>query len=222
MARALLDGRPIPPPEHAFRTVKCPAAKWFRVHRHDPASGNYGATEFNSSGLGNARFSPLLDPATGRVIPTLYAAQTTRGAIAEIVLHEAPNPSSGYLHDWEKDKASDLRLSAVALEELVLANLTTTGLQAAGLHLADLFASDAPDYARTRCWALWIWQHLPAAQGLQWMSRRDNASLVLMLFGDRLDPSGLRASGDSSAIAQSENIVFELLDEMGAGVMPVI
>jgi hypothetical protein len=139
----------------------------------DAATGRFAPTAFNDLGLGNARFSPLVDPASGSVIPTLHGASTLRGAIAEIVLHDAPMSSTDYLHDWERDKASALHLSEIELPALRLVNLTATGLRAAGLQVADLFGTEQPDYPRTRQWALWIWQHLPEAQGLHWMSVRD-------------------------------------------------
>lgn len=116
----------------------------------------------------------------------MRGASTQRGAIAEIVLHDAPTPSTGYLHDWEHDKASALHLSEIELPALHLVNLTATGLRAAGLQVADLFGTEQPDYRRTRQWALWIWQQMPEAQGLHWMSVRDNTSAIVMLFGDRV------------------------------------
>jgi hypothetical protein len=216
-----LDSLPLPPPAHPFRchTPASSAGRWFRVHAWDQTTGRFEPTAFNDSGQGDARFSPLLDPASGHVIPTLYAARTPRGAIAEIVLHDAPMPSAGYLHDWERDKASRLHLSEIELPTLRLVNLTATGLRAAGLQPADLFGSERPDYPRTRAWALWIWQHLPEAQGLHWMSVRDNTSAVVMLFGDRIAAPALKPRVGPVPIARYESTVFELLDELGAGLL---
>lgn len=212
---------PSPPPPQPLRCYPqaTGAGRWFRVHEWDPATRRYGPTAFNDSGRGNARFSPLVDPATQRVIPTLYAARTVRGAIAEILLHDAPTPSTGYLHDWERDRQSRLHLSEITLAPLRLVNLTTTGLRAAGLHVADLFGTEKPDYPRTRDWALWIWRSLPQAQGLHWMSVRDNTCEAVMLFGDRLGASLLRPAGQPTPIARYERVVLQLLDEMGAGLL---
>jgi hypothetical protein len=212
---------PKPPPAHPLRCYPAPkeAGRWFRVHQWDPDTGRSGPTAFNDTGQGNARFSPLVDPATGGVIPTLYAARSPRGAIAEIVLHDAPTPSTGYLHDWERDKASRLHLSEIELPSLQLVNLSTTGLRAAGLQLGDLFGTEKPDYPRTREWALWTWQNLPQAQGLHWMSVRDNTSEVVMLFGDRVAPSAVRLAAEPTPIARYESTVLHLLDELGAGLL---
>ena len=98
-----------------------------------------------------------------------------------------------------------------------LVNLTTTGLKAAGLEVADLFGAQVSDYPRTRAWALHIWQTLPHAQGLYWMSVRDNTSPVLMLFGDRIHASVLSDLGNSLPIARYESNVLALLDGMGCG-----
>lgn len=184
------------------------------MHSWDAATGRFAPTAFNDSGQGDARFSPRLDPASGNVIPTLYAARTQRGAIAEIVLHDAPTPSTGYLHDWERDKASALHLSEIELPPWHLLNLTATGLQ-----VTDLFGAEQPDYPRTRQWALWTWQRMPEAQGLHWMSVRDNTSAVVMLFGDRIAPAALRPVAGPTPIARYESTVFHLLDELDAGLL---
>lgn len=206
-----------PPPKHPFRTRPQAGGSWFRVHCFDPVTGKYAPDAFNHTTHGDARFSPLINPATRNVIPTIYAAATPRGAIAEIVLHDVPTPSTGHLHDWEQDKASTLHLSEVELGPLELVNLTTTGLRAAGLTVASLFGTDAPDYPRTREWASHIWQHVPKAQGLLWMSVRDNTCPVVMLFGDRLPKGAVKNAGNLLPIAHYEAEVLQLLDELGCG-----
>jgi hypothetical protein len=213
-----LPDLPHPPPSHPFRLRSCAAAHWFRVHIFDPASGRYAPDAFNDSTDGNARFSPLVDPATGKVIPTIYAAASEAGAISEVVLHDVPTPSTGYLHDWERDKAGPLHLSKIALPALKLADLQSQGLQAAGLEQWEMFGTNQPDYPRTRAWALHVWQSLPKAQGLLWMSRRANDSAVLMLFRDRV-PAGVPAVMSGPApIARYESIVFDILDRLGCGI----
>lgn len=96
------------------------------------------------------------------------------------------------------------------------------GLQAAGLKPIDLFEGEKDDYPRTREWALWIWQNMPHAQGLRWMSKRDNQCEVIMLFGDRMNPSDVVDDGSSQPLQAHEDLVIELLDEMGAGAYPSI
>src|SRR5690606_29933007 len=121
-----------PPPPGAFTIIEVPAAHWHRVHRYDRKTGRFGPTQFNDTAEGNARFSPLVDPVTGEVISTLYAAGGAAAAISEVVLRNVPVPSHGYLHDIRADTESDLHVSEISLPNLLLVNLTTTGMSAAG------------------------------------------------------------------------------------------
>ena len=135
-----------------------------------------------------------------------------------MVLHDVPTPSTGYLHDWERDKTSYLHLSAIALPDLQLADLQSQGLQAAGLEQWEMFSTNKPDYPRTRSWALHVWQTMPTAQGLLWMSRRANDSAVLMLFGDRVPAGVPQAVSRPAPIVEYESAVFAILDRLGCGI----
>lgn len=208
---------PIPPPAHPFRALPHKARVWYRVHPFDSATGEYAPTAFNDSGKGWARFSPLIDPATSEPVPTLYGASSVNAAIAEVVLHNVPTPSNGYLHDLERDYTTHLFLSRVRTQALSLVNLTVTGLKAAGLTVSDLFDGDESDYARTQGWAQWIWENMPEVQGLHWMSKRDNRAEVVLLFGDRIT-GGIVDDGNSRPLQTYEQEIIDLLDEMGAGV----
>lgn len=203
-----------PPPASPFLTTRVDAASWFRVHKYDPDTQRYGPSEFNNTTRGNARFSPL-EPEPGLVVPTIYAAATPRAAIAEVVLHDVPTPSSGHIHDWGKTEAGPLHLSEIQLAPLKLANLTTTGLRAAGLVVADIFDCEADEYQTTRQWAVHIWKTLPDAQGMRWMSVRENTAEVIMLFGDRLSPNDITDGNNSQPIANFKSVVMTLLDELG-------
>ncbi|MFT0171491.1 RES family NAD+ phosphorylase [Paraburkholderia mimosarum] len=208
-----------PPPASSFTLSTVSPRKWYRVHPIDPVTGDYAPDAYNASGRGNARFSPLCRPDNGKVIPTIYAADSPRGAIMEVVLHDVPVPSSGYQHDLERDRASNLHLSEVGLPALVLANLTATGLRGPGLAPSDLFDGDKTDYPRTREWALWIWANVPSAQGLMWMSKQDNQSKAVMLFGDRVS-TPIADMKKSHHVIHYEDLIIELLAEMGATVTP--
>jgi len=196
-----------------------PERIWFRVHKFDRATGDFAPAAFNDSGRGWARFSPLVNPTIGKPVPTIYAASNEKAAIAEVVLHNVPTPSTGYLHDLEADYQAMLSLSRIRSPALSLVNLTATGLKAAGLTASDLFDGDEDDYARTQAWAQWIWESMPAAQGLHWMSKRDNRAEVVVLFGDRIAAS-ITDEGDSRPLRAYEQLIVDLLDEMGAGVAP--
>lgn len=207
----------LPPPPKPFRLLPHPAGVWYRVH-----PGKYAPAAFNASGLGNARFSPLVDPATNKTIPTIYAASDKRGAISEVVLHDVPTPSVGYQHDLEADYRNDLRLSRIGTSPLHLVNLTTWGLKASGLTPSALLEGEKDDYPRTRTWALWIWQNMPDAQGLHWMSKRDNRCEVIVLFGNRIHSSEVWDDKSSQPLQDHEDLVIDLLDQMGAGIYPSI
>jgi RES domain len=209
---------PAPPSTHLPTLRLVPAGPWWRVHAFDRSSNKPRATSLNDSGLGNARFSPLRD-ASAQVIPTLYAAATPRTAIAEVLFHDAPVPSTGWSYDWTRDRNSSLHLSQIELPELSLAALTSFGLQAAGLRVEDLLAGDADEYPRTRSWARWIHDEMPHVQGLFWMSRRDNEHSCLMLFGDRLANPPPIVELSSKPIALYELDVLQTLDLLGASLV---
>lgn len=208
-----------PPPQKPFPLLRVPCGIWYRVHDLDPRTGKYTAAAFNDSGRGNARFSPLRRPDSGDVIPTIYAASTMRGAIMETVLHDVPVPASGYIHDIERDLVSNLHMSSIEVQELRLVNLTSTGLRAAGLKHSDLFDDDKLDYPRTRERAAWFWAQYPDAQGLVWVSKQDNQSKAVMLFGDRMSEP-IADLDSSSHIRDHEDLIIELLVEMDASVSP--
>ncbi|MFG6416798.1 RES family NAD+ phosphorylase [Roseateles sp. DC23W] len=210
--------RPHPPSAHLPTIKDVKAGRWFRVHDFDRVTGRYAAAAFNDSGRGDARFSPILR-SDGTVIPTIYAAAHPRTAIAEILLHEAPMPSTGWNFPWSVEGSratSKKHLSEVDLPDLRLAALTTFGLQAAGLLVDDLLGGNQPEYVRTRAWSLWLYENMPDIQGLYWMSRRDNEYGCVMLFGDRV-PGGI-SSSSMAHIADYELVVLETLDSMSASV----
>nr|WP_255763709.1 RES family NAD+ phosphorylase [Pelomonas sp. P7] len=215
---ATLSGASKRPPAAHVPTVRdLVPADWYRVHEYDAATGAYDSTAFNGSGRGNARFSPLVRP-DGSVIPTLYAAQAPRTAIAEILFHDAPYPSTGWTFDWsshDDPSKSRTHMSIVSTPPLKLASLTTFGLQAAGLEVHDLLAGNSGVYPVTREWALWFYEQMPAIQGLYWMSRRDNEHACIMLFGDRV--SGLKRKGREH-ISAYEADVLNTLVAMNAGI----
>ena len=206
-----------PPAAHLPTVREVAPAEWYRVHEYDSATGHFDATSFNDSGLGNARFSPLRR-ADGSVIPTLYAAQAARTAIAEILFHDAPYPSTGWTFDWsahDDPTKSRTHLSVVATPALRLASLTTFGLQAAGLEVQDLLSGNSGVYPVTRQWALWFYERMPGIQGLYWMSRRDNEHACLLLFGDRV--TGLQCQSRAH-ISAHEFDVLTTLAAMNAGI----
>ena len=88
--RAAITAAPIVPTKIKLTTWGS-GQTMYRVH-----DAIYAVDQFNPSPKGNARFSPILDP-SGKVIPTLYAATTPRGALMESVFRDIPY-RTGFKH----------------------------------------------------------------------------------------------------------------------------
>ena len=185
--------------------VKFPPANLWRVH-----AAKYAPQQFHQGSVGNARFSPLWT-ASGKVVPTLYAAISVAAAFMETVFHDVPTPPGDYILDLTKLDDQKLCVSTLRLEtELLLVDLSTKGLQRLGLKRTDLIDTSARVYSLTREWAAWMHQVSPTAQGLLWTSRKDDDAKSLMLFGDRIRARSLTVVTP----AQPINAVWrdELLD----------
>ena len=213
----------LPPPDAgspALRTVQRGA--WWRVYTVSPRTGRFAPQAFNTSGCGQARFSPLR--AGRRVVPVLVAAQTLDGALMETVLHDVPFPSEGHIHDLQRDLQSDLHASRVRLTApLQLVDLSKLGLQRMGLRVSQMCETDACDCARTQAWARWLRTTVPQAQGLYWMCARQPECAGLMLFGDRAAAGVVAPTAEPSlhvGHAQVLGALLALLHRLGCGVAP--
>lgn len=206
---------PALPPAHPLVVRDYPERTVWRCHRFNPATGRYKPSQFNAGGTGDARFSPIFDSA-GNVIPTMYAATEARTAIAEVVLHDMPSPSSGHIFDATQamDPSEGNMVSSVKLPALKLVPLTSFGLQAVGLTVPELIGGNSDRYPSTRAWARWIHENIPAVQGLYWMSRRDDENGCMVLFGDRIGSGVVETSSWPLSAFKLE--LFEALDAMGA------
>jgi len=115
----------------------------YRVHP-DPYSPVGEVIRFNDSDCGNARFSPIRDGA-GKIIPTLYAGTTLNCAFMESVFHDVPigaGPTSIDPTHLDLLVCSEVE----TLKELLLIDLTSTGLRHFGLKNTDLIDTDADTY----------------------------------------------------------------------------
>lgn len=193
-------------------------SRWHRVH-----ADRYAAVELNP-GKGNARFSPIFN-SKGVAIKTIYAAATLDGAMMESIFHDVPFRAGQHASKTVfKDKLSDQLHSVVAIgEELNLADLGTKPLHRLGVSRLQLIECNKDQYPLTRQWAAAIHAASPNIQGLTWMSRQDDSSRAIMLFGDRLKKGLLSQTGTSRHLLNDDKAYQEVQDlakVLGVRVVP--
>ena len=160
---------------------------WWRVHHEQ-----FGATAFNASAAGDARFSPITRP-DGTVIPTLYAGSTPEVAFMETVLHDVPTPSYGVTISLPGAAQEKRRMSCIAqLGTLILGDLRAIGLRRVGLSRSGLIDSGSSVYRQTRNVAERVYAANPELDGLVWHSRQEDGGKAVVLFEDRLIAHGHR------------------------------
>ena len=128
-------------PKHLRSHVIKAGTSWFNVSRH--------AEVFNSTGVGDSRFSPL--PATdGQPIPHIYLAQNHVGALLESALHDVWGATATI-------QRTDLRgrclRRVTCLTDLRVIDLRDDQLDHYGIGREQLIASPPEHYACTRRWA---------------------------------------------------------------------
>jgi len=152
------------------------------IHRIHPDV--YGATQFNPSASGNARFSPI-QSAPGVPIPTLYGSMAFEGAAMETVFHDVPLTTG--LKTYQKSKLDGHSYSILDPQtDLTLLDLRGLGLRKLGLQQKDLIETEKDTYPQTRSWAEACHAAFPAAQGMVWVSRQHNTTQAVVLFEDRI------------------------------------
>ncbi len=219
-------------------SIEIPAPAGFKASRvsyHDLPSGThlhrihptrFGATQFNDTDLGNARFSPIRRP-DDVIIPTIYAAQTFPCAVGETILrcpdYEPIDPSTGHPvmisvrpHKWRGSAHSMIRTA----RDLRLVDLSTKGQRRIGINRNALLAGPTSTYPATRAWAEAIHAGCPDAQGFYYTSHQFGPDFAVVLFGDRVvDPfeatthqrlvSGYDCDRDIRALADTLEITYE-------------
>jgi hypothetical protein len=123
------------------------------------------------------------------VIPTLYAGTTLDCALLETVFHDVPYAAGPKMHSKAKHVAGRSHSSLRFRRDLTLVDLPTISLRRLGISRPELIDADASRYDESRAWALALHEQYPAAPGLKWISRQDDAAAALVLFGDRVDGS---------------------------------
>lgn len=187
----------------------------------------WGYDEHNP-GYGDARFSPIDDPATGQRLPSMYLAVTPTAALLETVFHDVH--SSGGRIVYERDLRGKLlaHLRAPALASL--GDLRDPALARLGVPRSAVVSSPAEHYPCTRrlaSSAMGAPRRGRPLQGLIWHSRQAelagaDSQEVIVLFGAPRYPSGrgnlsLFGPGASSLYdGPGRLLVEEVADRLGA------
>jgi hypothetical protein len=152
----------------------------------------FGATEFNP-GLGAGRFHPFEAAGSGKAVPVLYAADGIEGALSETVFHDVAVRGPG--KKVERFILEAMVVSTLACErDLRLAQLYSFGLSRLEVTRSELIESGAEAYGQTQVWARALHACDEAIDGLIWVSRQNDGSRAIVLFGDRVSRSDLRIS----------------------------
>jgi hypothetical protein len=182
-----------------------------RVHQD-----KYQATQFNPGVAGNARFSPIADE-HGKPIPTLYGGMTMVCALMETVFHDVPH-TAGF-KSFDKGKLASQSHSTIRVERaLQLVDLASVALRKMGVTRKQLIDTEKEGYPATRRWAAAIHQQCPQAQGLSWISRQDDSTRAVMLFGDRIPAGSFQQVGMSRSLlydGDAYDAVLDLADRIG-------
>jgi hypothetical protein len=179
-----------------------------RVH-----SRKFGATAFNDSDSGNARFSPIHD-AFSNIIPTIYGGSAFECAAMEIALRDVPFVAGPKI--VRKTTLSHLQYSTISpASDLKLVDLSTVGLRRIGLQRTQLIDTEGTRYPVTRRWAENCYADFPDAQGLQWVSRQDDRAFAIVLFGTRIAPGTLTLQGISRDLLGHKTTYTKLLELAG-------
>lgn len=187
-----------------------------RIHH-----GNFGATQFNDTTRGDARFSPIKD-ANGAVIPTLYAGETFECAAMETVFHEVPF-EPGLKSQQQSLMEGNLYSQLRVCDDLRLIDLSSKALRQLGVQRRHLIDTDSEDYPYTRQWAQIIHAQAPDIQGLQWVSRQDDKAFAIVLFGDRINPASLVLQEDGRSLLADPHTfeaILELAQKIGVELLP--
>lgn len=177
----------------------------YRIHLD-----SYNGNQFNPGLQGNARFSPIKNT-KGVPIPTIYGGDTFSCAAMESVFHDVPFAPGVKTYDKNKLKGQVYSVLA-STADLQLADLSNLALRKLGIQRNQLIDTEKDRYPDTRLWAEAIHAQYSDVQGLYWVSRQDDQSRAIVLFGDRIDPASLVQQGVTRSLTGDIPLYNELLD----------
>ncbi|WP_197383200.1 RES family NAD+ phosphorylase [Mycolicibacterium mengxianglii] len=148
----------------------------------------WGYDEHNP-GHGDARFSPIDDPATAARLPSMYLAATPTAALLETVFHDVHQVSGRIV--YERDLRGKLLAHLRVPTAATLGDLRDAELGRLGLSRSQVVSSPAEHYPCTRRLADGVLRHPRrgrALSGLIWHSRQAELAdtppvEVVVLFG---------------------------------------
>lgn len=219
-ASGMAEADPTPLPTGALKLAPRIWKAGTEIHRiHE---SKYRADEFNGSGDGNARFSPIAT-SNGAVIPTLYGGGDFECAAMEVPFHDVPF-EPGLKTVNKSKRLAPLRYSIVVpRHDLTLADLTNVALRKLGVARRQLIDTDKDQYPRTRQWAVAIHAQDESLQGLYWTSRQDDTQPAIMLFGDRLASGELESAEEPRSLIDDRavyRLILGLAERLGVNIAP--
>jgi hypothetical protein len=124
-------------------------------------------------------------------VPTLYAADSLEGALSETLFHNVP--VRGPYKRVAKFVLQPMVASTLACDrDLTLVQIYGLGLSRLGVSRAELIETAPEHYGRTAAWAQALHASNGRIDGLVWVSRQNDATQVLLLFGDRIERAALQ------------------------------
>lgn len=208
-----------------LRTVSLRAGTaWYRVY-----NATWGYDEHNP-GYGDARFSPIDDPADDSRLPSMYLASTPAAALLETVFHDVHHHSGRII--YERNLRGMLMAHMRAPAVASLADLRDPELARLGLGREQTVSSDAEHYPCTRRLAVNALARAHGRRkvhGLIWHSRQaelvghDPVEVMVLYGGSRY----ASARGSWRLFGPGASSLFEgpgrlLVDEIAESLSAVI
>jgi hypothetical protein len=97
------------------------------------------------------------------------------------------------------------------MRDIALADLSATASRRIGIKRNQLIDTEKDSYPETRAWAQAIHAQCPDVEGLCWISRQDDRSRALMLFGDRVEKDLLQQASGPLDISGNLDVYSDLL-----------
>ncbi len=151
----------------------------------------------------------------------MYLGSSVDVALMEVVLRNAPvapQSSVGYMLALEVSTETRRLACLEPSADLVLADLSTSGLRRLGLSRSDAIECDKTGYPITRQLATWLYDHDPDIQGIYWTSRQLDEGQAIVLFEPRMRGTRLAVQRKDECFTNGphKDSLVLLADRMGA------